>query len=197
MTNENIMKGGIRMEDQQIVNLFWERSEMALEALEQKYGNRAAKFAVRFLNDPCDAEECVNDAMHVLWDQIPPERPIHLWAFFSRILRNLCCSRLDYLHASKRDSRCEICLSELEGCLPAGADPECMMESKRITQVINIFLDGQDAVSRVIFVRRYYYFDSCQEIAKQMGMTRGAVNTRLSRLRNALRKLLEREEIFL
>lgn len=183
------------MEDLQIIELFWARSETAVTELESKYGSRALQLALRFCSNRQDAEECVNDAMHALWERIPPERPDHLWAFFSRVLRNLCCSRLDHIHAAKRDSRCEVCLSELEGCLPAGQDMEHLLESKRITQAINAFLDGQDPVSRVIFVRRYYYFDSCAEIAKQMGMTRGAVNTRLSRLRSALHTMLEKEEI--
>lgn len=183
------------MEDQQIIELFWSRSETAVEELESKYGSRAMQLAGHFLKNPADAEECVNDALHALWERIPPERPARLWAFFSRVLRNICCDRADHIHAAKRDNRCEICLSELEGCLPAGQDAEHLLESKRITQVINRFLDDQDTASRVIFVRRYYYFDSCAEIAKRVGFTRGAVNTRLSRLRSALRVMLEKEGI--
>lgn len=185
------------MEDQQIIELFWARSEMAVDEMERKYGSRALQLAGHFLGNRRDAEECVNDAMHALWERIPPERPAHLWAFFSRVLRNLCCSRLDHIHAAKRDTSCEICLSELEGCLPVGHDVEYLLESKRITQAINTFLDGQDAASRVIFVRRYYYFDSCAEIAKRVGLSRGAVNTRLSRLRKELKEHLEKEEICL
>ena len=183
------------MEDQRIIELFWERSELALSAMEETYGSRAAQLAGRFLGNYADAEECVNDALHALWERIPPERPTHLWAFFSRVLRNICCDRADHIHAVKRDSRCEICLNELEGCLSTGQDVEYLLESKRITQVINTFLERQDALSRVIFVWRYYYFDSCQEIAKRLGMTRGTVNTRLSRMRSALRVMLEKEEI--
>lgn len=183
------------MEDQQIVELFWQRSEAAITELEKKYGSRAVQFARNILDSHQDAEECVNDALHALWERIPPQRPVHLWAYFSRVLRNLCCDRADHIHADKRDVRHELCLSELEGCLPAGGDVEHMLESKRITQTINAFLDTQDQVGRVIFVRRYYYFDSCQEIAKRLRMTRGAVNTRLSRLRSALRTMLEKEEI--
>ena len=183
------------MEDQRIIELFWARSESALEELEQKYGSRALWFAGHILDNQRDAEECVNDAMHALWERIPPERPASLWAYFSRVLRNICCDRADHIHADKRSPWHEVCLSELEGCLPSGQDAEHLLESKRITQVINRFLDDQDAAGRVIFVRRYYYFDSCGEIAKRVGFTRGAVNTRLSRLRRTLRAMLEKEGI--
>lgn len=184
------------MEDQQIVELFWARSETAIAELEKKYGSRATQLAGHILGSRRDAEECVNDALHTLWERIPPERPVYLWAFFSRVLRNVCCDRLDHIYAAKRDPGHEICMSELEDCLPAGQDTQQLLEAKRITQVINAFLDGRDQTDRIIFVRRYYYFDSCLEIAKRVGLSRGAVNTRLTRLRSALRVMLEKEDVF-
>lgn len=183
------------MEDERIIGLFWERSEDALTALREKYGGRATALAVKMLEDPRDAEECVNDAAHVLWQKMPPERPEHLWAYFSRILRNICWGRLDYRNAARRMYSCEVCLSELEGCLSTREDPEQILQSKRVGEIINTFLDRLDGTGRVIFVRRYYYYDSCEEIAKRLGMRRGAVNTRLHRLREELRKMLEKEDI--
>ena len=64
-------------------------------------------------------------------------------------------------------------------------------------QAINAFLDDATTTDRIIFVRRYYCFDTCAEIAKGLGMTRGAVNTRLSRLRKELKRHLEKEELLL
>lgn len=185
------------MDDQQIIELFWQRSEAALNEVKQKYGARALRFARNLLNDQQDAEECVSDALLVLWQQIPPERPRYLWAYFSRVLRNIGCSRLDYLHAAKRDRGSEICLSELENCFATQQTPEQLMEAEQITRVINHFLGELDHTGRCIFVRRYYYFDSCADIGKMVGLSRGAVNTRLSRLRQELKRKLEKEEIFL
>lgn len=184
------------MEDQRIIGLFWDRSESAVAEFKEKYGRRSLSVAENILGSPQDAEECVADAVHTLWERIPPERPEHLWAYFSRVLRNLCYSRWDYLSAAKRDRGCEIALEELECVLSAGQDPAEMLESKRITEVLNAFLDTLDRTNRVIFVRRYYYFDSCADIAKRLGLTRGAVNTRLYRLREDLREALEKEEIY-
>lgn len=183
------------MEDKQIVELFFSRSEDALAAMQQKYGTRAQQLAQKMLGSARDAEECVSDALQALWTRIPPERPEHLWAYFSRILRNLCASRLDYLHAAKRDRGMEVCLDELDSCFATQRDAQNLLESKRVAQVINNFLDGLDRTNRIIFVRRFYYFDSCGDIAKRVGMTRGAVNTRLSRLRESLRAILEKEDI--
>ena len=185
------------MEDQKIIDLFFSRSETALEEMRAKYGARAQQLAGNLLRNTQDAEECVSDALLVLWEQIPPERPRHLWAYFSRILRNICCSRLDHLCAAKRDRGMEACLNELESCFGESNDPQRILESQQISRIINEFLDGLDDTGRRIFVRRYFYFDSCTHIAKGVGLTRGAVNTRLSRLRQDLKKLLEQEDVFL
>lgn len=184
------------MEDERIIGLLLQRSEEALEAVKTQYGSRATAIAMKILGNAQDAEEMVNDALHALWQRIPPEEPKHLWAYFSRIVRNLSCDRLDYRTAARRVQSCEVCLSELEGCLPAGETPEQTLEAQHIQEVINRFLDRQDPVNRIIFVRRYYYFDSCQEIAHRVGLRRGAVNTRLHRLRAELKTMLESEEIF-
>lgn len=184
------------MEDERIIGLFNERSEGAIEALKTKYGSRAVATAVNILGNVQDAEEAVSDALHTLWQRIPPEQPAHLWAYFSRVLRNICCDRLDYRNAGRRVSAAEVCLSELADCVSPSGDPQELLEKKMIAEQINAFLEELDSSSRTIFVRRYYYFDSCAEIAKRMGMGRGAVNTRLHRLRRQLRDALEKEEIF-
>lgn len=185
------------MQDERIIALFLERSEGAIEALKNQYGSRAMAVAKKILGDTRDAEEAVNDAMHVIWQKIPPEKPRHLWAYFSRVVRNLSCDRLDYRNAAQRLQGCEVCFSELEGCISTGDDPQAILESKQILEVINRFLDGLDREDRVIFVRRYYYFDSCQEIGQRIGLRRGTVNVRLHRLRAQLKEALEKEEIFI
>ncbi len=151
------------MDDQQIIDLFFDRSEIALEAVKAKYGSRAQQLAGNLLRSKEDGEECVNDALLVLWERIPPERPRFLWAYFSRILRNICCCRLDHLCAAKRDRGKELCLEELESCFVNLRDPQQLVEAQEISQIINLFLDGLDEIGRRIFVRRYYYFDSCAE----------------------------------
>lgn len=153
------------------------------------------RLSMNILHSREDAEECVSDAYHAVWEKIPPERPKALSAFLSRIVRNISYSKLDYITAIKRDERCNICLSELEDCLPASHGVEDTLEAKQITAVINAFLSEMDKTNRVIFVRRYFYFDSCKDIGKIVGLSQGAVHTRLSRMRAVLKQQLEKEEI--
>ena len=185
------------MNDERIICLLEDRSEEALEVLQTQYGSKALAVAMNILGNRQDAEEAVSEGMHILWNKIPPQRPQHLWAYFSRIVRNTACSMLDRRNAKCRKAEAEICLDELEGCLSSGQDPAHMLDARHITSTINAYLDTLDSQNRIIFLRRYFYFDSCNQIARHMGMTRGAVNTRLHRLREDLRKTLEKEEIYL
>lgn len=63
------------MEDQQIIRLFFERSEQAITELSRKYGALCFQIADNILDDPQDAEECVNDAWLGAWNSIPPAVP--------------------------------------------------------------------------------------------------------------------------
>ena len=50
------------MEDAQIIELFFARSEDAISELDKKYGKFCHKLADNILASAQDAEECVNDA---------------------------------------------------------------------------------------------------------------------------------------
>jgi len=63
------------MEDAQIIELFFARSEDAISELDMKYGKLCHKLADNILASAQDAEECVNDAYLSTWNAIPPQRP--------------------------------------------------------------------------------------------------------------------------
>ena len=63
------------MDDVTIVQLFWDRSEKAIEAVSSKYGRYCHAIARNILTSPEDAEECVNDTYLATWNSIPPKRP--------------------------------------------------------------------------------------------------------------------------
>ena len=72
------------MEDEKIIELFFERDEHAIKELDTKYGSFFYKIAYNILNSTSDAEECVNDAYLGTWNAIPPNRPNPLIAFVSK-----------------------------------------------------------------------------------------------------------------
>ncbi len=189
------MRGVIGVDDKRIIALFLERSEQAVEAVSQKYGKLCKYLAQGIVDSEADAMECVNDAYMALWNTIPPEHPASLRAYLTKILRNIACNRSDHQVAARRDSRLELSLQELENVLPAGSDPDRMLDSAIIREALNQFLRSQNKKDRFLFLRRYYYLDTCREIARMTGMSESAVSTRLGRLRSELKELLSKEGI--
>lgn len=181
------------MEDKSMVQLFWERSETAIQALKDKYGRLLYQIAMGILKDHPDAEECENDTYLKTWNTLPPQRPDSLKAYTSRIVRNLSLDRLRYRHRQKRCGELELVLSELDQCIP---DPAINVESAAddtLQQFLDHFLDTLDPQTRVLFLRRYFCMESTQELADRYGLSATNVSTKLNRVRRRLRQQLEQE----
>lgn len=180
------------MDDTRIIELFWQRSEQAITEVDRKYGKVCRQIAVRLLQDVEDARECVNDAYHSLWNTIPPRRPEKLLAYAAKITRNLAMKRLTHHNAAKRTAA-TVSFEELGECVPGGTDPQSVLQEKELARAIGQFLREQNEQSRVIFLRRYWFFDSVAQIAAGLGLSQGAVKNRLYRMRKALKDYLEKE----
>ncbi len=181
------------MDDSKIVELFFERSEQAIAELSDKYGPICRKIAENILNSRADAEECVNDAYLGVWNTVPPQRPDPLLTYVCRIVRNLALKRYHENTARKRDSRYDAALEEIADCFPSSFSVEEEVLEKEAVLLMNRFLDTLERDSRILFVRRWWYGDSVGELAGLFQTSRHTVSVRLSRLRKALRRYLERE----
>ncbi len=181
------------MDDERIIELFFERSEQAISALSEKYGRLLMKVSMNALGTRRDAEECVNDAYLGCWNAIPPARPKPLVSFVCRIVRNISINRAASKGFRQWKSNYEGCLEELEYLIPGGNDVEQSMDEKQLSACIDEFLHKQNEISRMIFVRRFYFMDSCEDIAEASGLSSGAVRTRLSRVKADLKTFLERK----
>ena len=69
------------MDDKQILDLYWERSEAAISETSKKYGKYCRYIASNILHNDEDSEECVNDTYLRAWNSIPPNRPSVLKTF--------------------------------------------------------------------------------------------------------------------
>ena len=185
------------MDDREIIDRLWARSESALSAIGDKYAKYCRVIAYNILGNDEDAEEVLNDAYSRLWNAIPPQRPDNLQAFIAKIARNLSLNRLAKENAQKRGGgQYSVILSELEECIADSSSPfESLAESATITAALNSFLSGQSAENRRIFVRRYWRAASIEEIAADFNISAGKVKSILFRMRNKLREHLESEGI--
>ena len=178
------------MDDEQIITLFFDRSENAISQVSGRYGPLCRSIAMNLLRDPQDADECLNDTWHALWETIPPEHPNPLSAYIARITRNIALKKLTYLNAAKRTATL-IPFEELSGCIADGTTLDEHLQAKELAQLLDRFLDTLDRDNRAIFLRRYWFFDSVQEIAKGFGISQSNVKSRLFRMRNQLKKYLQ------
>lgn len=186
------------MEDAAIIELYWARSESAIGSTQEKYGGRCRGIAWNILRSDSDSEECVNDTWLRAWDAMPPERPAKLGAFLGRITRNLALDRLKKRDSQKRGGgRLPLALSELEECVPSGDDPARCVDELALRELLDRFLASLNEDARVIFLRRYWYMLSVEEVARGIGVSRSKVKSSLLRSREKLRELLEKEGIAL
>ena len=63
------------MQDGEIVDLYWQRNESAIEETDKKYGKYLFRIADNILFDREDSKECVNDTYLKAWNAMPPNRP--------------------------------------------------------------------------------------------------------------------------
>lgn len=184
------------MEDEEILDLYWERDEQALAETDKKYGNHLYRLSESIVRNREDAEECVNDTYQKAWENIPPTRPFYLRAYLAKITRHFSFGKLDYHQAARRNVELVTLSRELEDCIPATADENMYIDSCDIGESISSFLQMQKQVHRQIFVRRYFGTDSVKEIAKSYGISESKVKSILFRMRKALKKHLEQGGIW-
>lgn len=179
------------MDDDLIIELYWNHSEDAIKETVKKYGKLCQYVASNILKDKSDIEECVNDTLFALWNAIPPAKPEKFSSFLCRITRNLALKKYQYIHAKKRNPKVLISLNELEEYTP---DIKLeLYDDIQISQCINDFLYSIDLDSRNVFIRRYWYFDSIHDIMKHYNMSKSKVESMLFRTRNKLREYLMKE----
>ena len=183
------------MEDDGIIELYWERKENAIKETALKYGKLCTYIARNILSSYEDSEECVNDTYFAVWNAIPKERPNRFSAFISRITRNLALKKYEYISAAKRNPAAITSLEELEDCISGVDSVESEVEKRRIESTIDKFLWRQSEEKRNIFIRRYWYFDSIENICKSTGFTQSKIKSMLYQMRKELRKYLESEGI--
>lgn len=176
--------------------MYWERSERAISETNTKYGTMLTGISYSLLHSNEDAEECVNDTYLSAWRRMPKDRPIYLGAYLSKIIRAVSVDKFRSRHRKKRGGYEELC-AELDECVPDGVNVEEQYDNERLTRLLNGFLEELPAEKRIIFVRRYFYSDSVEQIAKRMNISVSKVKTTLFRLRGELKKILEKEDIYI
>lgn len=182
------------MEDTQIINLYFARSEQAIKETDTKYGGYCYSIAYNILTNQEDAEESVSDTYLSAWNAMPPRRPPALAVFLGKITRHISIDRWRKYRAFKRgEGQIEIALDELRECVSGAESAEDSAIRKEILSSINRFLGGLSDVERSVFLCRYWYLDSIEQIADKSGFSASKIKSMLFRIRKRLNAHLEKE----
>ena len=185
------------MEDNQIIELYWNRNEKAISETDKKYRKYCNSIAHNILQNNEDEIECINDTYYKTWNSIPTARPNIFKLFLGKITRQLAINKYEKSRAQKRYSGLELVLDELEECVPSNENTEKELEFEELTQYINSFLDGISEKQRKIFIDRYWYMYSIKEISKINNTKESNVKVILHRTRNELKEYLEKRGVFI
>ena len=169
------------MDDHEIVDLYWQRDEHAIEATAAKYESYCMKISQNILSDRADSEENVNDTYLHAWQAMPPQRPAILSAFLGKIARNLALNRYKARSAQKRQGDA------------FALSPDGEATAAELGRSISAFLRTQSEEVRSMFILRYFYCEPVEALAARFHCGESRIKTTLLRTRRKLKEHLIKE----
>ena len=179
--------------DETIIDLYWQRDERAIEETDFKYKTYLFSVITNLLGDKSDSEECLSDTYLGAWNAMPPERPTVLQAFLGKITRNLALDRYGFDHANKRGSETQQIADEYWQCIPD--EGPSLADQTALHAAINGFLATLPDRTRIVFLQRYWYMCTVEQIAGETGLSPANVKVMLHRTRRSFKEYLEKEGI--
>ena len=185
------------MQDNEIVELFWKRDQSAILQSSVKYGKSLEHTSYSILRSEEDAKECVQDTYLAAWNSMPTDRPDYLGSYLLKIVRNVSIDLYRRQRAKKRSFGATIMYEELSECIPDNS-PSVFdrMENGALARLINTFLEELDREKRIVFVRRYFYSDSIDDISQMLGISQSKIKSMLMRMRQRLAQLIRSEGLY-
>ncbi len=192
----NNSRTDVLLEDNEIIELYWERDEEAISETDKKYGRYLFTIANNIVNNRLDSEECVNDTYLGTWNAIPPTRPTVFQVFLSKVMRNIAVDKFREKSASKRiPSELMTSLDEISEVFEYDNTVEEREAAQLVMKVLNDYLRSVDNQKQLMFVCRYYYADKVTEIADMLGVSERTVFRTLAAMRDELAERLKKEGV--
>ena len=192
----NNSRTDVLLEDNEIIELYWERDEEAISETDKKYGRYLFTIANNIVNNRLDSEECVNDTYLGTWNAIPPTRPNVFQVFLSKVMRNIAVDKFREKSAQKRiPSELMSSLDEISEVFDYDNTVEENEAVKTVIGVLNEYLRSVDNQKQLMFVCRYYYADKVKEIADMLGVSERTVFRTLAAMRGELAERLKKEGV--
>ena len=182
------------LDDEKIIDLYWDRDEQAIDETEFKYKNYLYVIIYNILNEKLDCEECLNDTYLGAWNAMPPSRPDALKAFLTVIARRAAIKRYHRrIRQRAVPSEMTVSLSEIEAFVSGDDDVAENFDAERLGRIISDFVRSLTQRRQFIFMSRYYAAESIDDIAKNLNLSRSMINKELKAIRESLRQTLQKE----
>ena len=184
--------------DEQIIELYWQRNENAIQETDKKYGQFLFKIAYNILHDRLDCEECQNDTYLGVWNAIPPTRPIAFPAFITQIMRNIAINRFKEKTSKKRiPSELTVSIEDVNNILHSGDTVAAEYEAEEVGRIINDYVRQLSDRQRYIFIDRFYLAEPVETIANDLSISVPTVYREIDKIKQGLKLHLERNDIFI
>ena len=178
------------MTEKELVRAAAGGDDAAFAELVRMYENKAFHLALRMCGNEEDASDVAQDAFLAAWKGLPSfrgEAGFSTWLY--RLVSN---AAIDHLRRTKHQ-RGNVSLDDEELNLDApdtAPGPQESAEGMELQQVVQEGLNALGDDHRTVLVMREVQCLSYEEIAQALSIDLGTVKSRISRARNALRKIL-------
>lgn len=184
------------MDDNMIVSLFLAKNEDAISETQKKYGKILRKISLNTGLSSSDSEEIENDTYLAAWNAIPPHEPrTYLFSFLAKIARQKSINKVKENTRLKRKADFVELNDELESVFCFSDNVSEKIDENTFSSFVSAFLKSVSKEKRIVFIRRYWFLDSINDISVLTGVSKGKVKTLLYRTRLELKEYLAKEGV--
>ncbi len=182
--------------DEQIVELYWQRDQQAINETDVKYGKMLFRIAYNILHDRLDSDECKNDTYLGIWDTIPPTRPVVFPAFITQIMRYIAIKRYKQKTSQKRiPSEMTVSLDEIGDILNGDDTPDSELTAIELGRLISAFIRTLSDRQQYIFIGRYYMAETIEYLAEHLHVGVATVHRDIEKIKAGLKNYFERNGV--
>ncbi len=184
--------------DEQIIELYWQREEKAIQETDKKYGQFLFRIAYNLLHDRLDCEECQNDTYLGVWNAIPPTRPTVFPAFITQIMRRIAINRYKERRSKKHiPSELTVCMKDLNDTLHRNDSVEAEYLAEEVGKIINNYVKDLSERQRYIFIDRFYFAEPVESIALNLSLSVPTIYREIDKIKQGLKLYLEGNDVFI
>ena len=177
------------MTDREMARRLQAGDEGGMEALLARYGPLLRYVVGPILPGEQDREDCLSEITLRVWERVGSYDGSRggFAAWLTAIARNTALN-----HARREGLRSAVPLPE-EAADPAPTPEELLLRRER-QEALGRALAHLSAGDRLLFYRKYYYCQPTAQIARELGLTERAVEGRLYRVKQRLRREMGGEQ---